>query len=248
MEALDNTKGEGESGEPYTGEMASESIAAREKANATNNYSDSRGLGIVKLWKCCKCRQTGRLPDSFHSPHCRGDDCFHEWCESCDSYLFDLADNHIKPLPKRTETASLRKTISPTSSLNQLETPSSEASASQTRKRINAKGQLKHRYETKKSLEELKEIVPELRHGGHTKADALRIAADYVRDVEEGNEALRAQVRELEAANGRERVRKADEEFRDYVEEWEREIRELRARVLKLEEAARRNLVGGEVR
>jgi hypothetical protein len=56
----------------------------------------------------------------------------------------------------------------------------------------------KRRTLVKEGFDDLLELVPDLRYGGHSKSAALVMAADWLEDLINGNELLRASLQELE--------------------------------------------------
>lgn len=64
------------------------------------------------------------------------------------------------------------------------------------------KSEQKRRTLIKEGFDDLNELVPDLKGGGHSKSVVLVMAADWLEDLIEGNKVLRARLQELEASTG----------------------------------------------
>jgi hypothetical protein len=64
------------------------------------------------------------------------------------------------------------------------------------------KSEQKRRTLIKEGFDDLNELVPDLKGGGHSKSAVLVMAADWLEDLIEGNKVLRARLQELEEGVG----------------------------------------------
>jgi hypothetical protein len=105
---------------------------------------------------------------------------------------------HVAPPSSSTTTQSPPPSKRRKSGASSATKPARENLTEDQKRENHIKSEQKRRTLIKEGFDDLNELVPDLRGGGHSKSVVLVMAADWLEDLIEGNKVLRARLQELE--------------------------------------------------